>query len=344
VLIETEVPLAPRTTLQLGGLARYFVGAKSEQDIADALEFARERALPVWVLGGGSNIVVPDAGLDGLVLALGTQGQLREDTPDGVRLAVDAGEKWDDFVRQTVELGLAGLECLSGIPGSVGATPIQNVGAYGQEVSDTLVAVRAFDREQRRFVEFTRDECEFGYRESRFKLREPGRYVVSRVSFELTRGVPAAPRYPELQRALGELPGPATARDLRHTVLQLRSRKSMLLDANDPNTRSCGSFFLNPVVTSQAADAVESRVGVNAMPRFPQRDGRVKLSAAWLIERSGFEKGFREGSVGISSRHALALVCHEGATSGELIALARRIQSEVLARTGVALTPEPLFW
>jgi len=342
--LETDVPLASRTTLGLGGQARFFVNARSEADVAEACEWARAQRRKLWVLGGGSNVVIPDAGLDGLVLALSLSGISLEARGDATRLIAASGEEWDRVVLTSVESGLSGIECLSGIPGLTGATPIQNVGAYGQEVAETLESVRAYDREGATFVEISRDSCEFAYRDSRFKARDSGRFVISEVRFLLSRAPRQKAHYPELARALAALGRTPTLGDTRESVLALRRAKSMLVEAGDPNARSCGSFFLNPVVSAERADAVERALAAEGMPRFPQPDGQVKLSAGWLIERSGFTKGTRQGNVGVSSKHALALVCHDGASSQELIDFSRRVQAAVVARTGVALTPEPQFF
>ncbi len=342
--LESHVPLRERTSLKLGGPARYFVEVESEADLVEALGWARAQGERVFVLGGGSNIVLPDEGLAGLVLAIASKGVTVEPAEAVARVHAAAGEAWDGLVALAVARDLAGIECLSGIPGSVGATPIQNVGAYGQEVSDTIRAVRAFDREQERFVELDAGACEFGYRSSRFKAREPGRFVVTRVTFALVPGGAARVRYPELARKLATEQRPASLRAVREAVLELRRAKSMLLDADDPNGRSCGSFFLNPVVDAETAAKLAERFARIGMPQYPQPDGRIKLSAAWLIERAGFEKGLRRGRVGISSRHALALVCEEGATSSELRALSRAVQRGVLEQTGIELSPEALLW
>lgn len=338
------VSLAPRTTLRVGGTARYFVEAQTDADIAEACAWAEQRAVRLWILGGGSNVVIPDAGLDGLVLSLGQRGIECVEKGERSELTARAGVAWDALVADSVQRGLAGIECLSGIPGLVGATPIQNVGAYGQEVAETITRVRAYDRKARDFVEIPANECGFSYRDSRFKSVESGRFVISEVRFSLATTPTSKPRYPELERALQELGRPASLSDVRNAVLKLRRSKSMLADENDPNGRSCGSFFLNPIVSRERADALELELGASNMPRFAQPDGSVKLSAAWLIERSGLTKGLRRGNVGISSKHALALVCHEGATALELLDFSRYVQASVQARTGVTLTPEPQFF
>ena len=336
-----DAELAGSTTLRVGGRARYLVVIESEADLVDALAFASERGARVWVLGGGSNVVVPDSGLDGLVALIRLRGI--EATSDGARetLSAAAGEPWDAFVADSVARGLAGIEGLSGIPGLVGATPIQNVGAYGQEVSETITWVRAYDRSERRFVELERSECRFSYRDSLFKSELPERFVVTRVCFELSRRAPSL-RYAELrQHFAGAEP---SLNEVRDAVLAIRRSKSMVVEAHDENHRSCGSFFLNPIVAAPLADAVAERLGAVNMPRFPQPDGRIKLSAAWLIERSGLKKGTRAGHVGISSRHALALVCHEGATATELLTFAEHVRDVVRRETGIELSPEPVCW
>lgn len=326
----------------VGGQARYFVEARSESDVREALELAAQRGLEVRVLGGGSNLVVADSGFDGLVLAVALRGI---ELTGEATLTAQAGEPWDFVVERAVASGLAGVEGLSGIPGSAGATPIQNVGAYGQEVAETIVGVRVVDRLTRQVRELSATECRFAYRDSFFKSRAPERYVVTAVRFQLARRAPAPPRYPDLKRAL-EQRGHTTATltELRACVLAVRAEKSMLLDPSDPNGRSCGSFFLNPIVSAQQAEGVQSASPDAPAPSYPQPDGRVKLAAGWLIEQSGFGKGLRDGNVGLSTKHALAIVAHEGATASDVVALARRIQAGVRDRFGVDLTPEPNFW
>lgn len=341
--IDSNVVLAPRTTLKVGGPARFFVNVRSEAELAEAFAWAQANTAPVWVLGGGSNVVVPDRGLDGLVVAVDLTGIRCEEGAGKCLVSAQAGESWDGLVRFAVNAGLSGLECLSGIPGLVGATPVQNVGAYGQEVQDTLLCVRAFDRTARRFVELDASACEFGYRNSRFKSREPSRFVITEVTFALSRGEPAPAAYPELARRLASLGRAPGLIEVRETVLALRRSKSMVLEASDPNARSCGSFFVNPVVPEPVALAAASRLGPE-LPRFPQPDGQLKLSAAWLIEHAGFQRGFRRGNVGLSSLHTLALVCHEGATARELLDFAGEVQTVVRERSGVELTPEPSIW
>lgn len=337
-----SVPLASKTTLGVGGAAEAFAVATSEDEVAEAVTWARERGLPLHVLGGGSNVVVADAGVPGLVLSVGLRGVRWGD--DG-RVSAGAGEPWDAFVRESVARGLAGVECLSGIPGLVGATPIQNVGAYGQEVSESIERVRALDRQSGQLVELSNAECRFAYRDSFFKSQAPERFVVLEVGFRLVPGGAPALRYPELERELAArgMAAPGLA-EVREVVLALRARKSMLFDPSDENGRSCGSFFVNPIVEAARADEVGARAGDPSMPRYPQADGRVKLSAAWLIERSGLARGTREGQVGLSTKHTLCVVAHGDARADEVVRFARRVRATVLERFGVALEPEPLFW
>lgn len=340
-----HVPLAAFCTMRIGGAARYLVEAVDEDQVCEAVEWARARSVPVRVLGGGSNLVVADDGVDGLVLKIGLRGVTTRPVGDGIEVTAAAGEPWDAFVRHTVERGWAGLECLSGIPGLVGATPIQNVGAYGQEVADTVSAVRALDRETGRVITVTPAECGFGYRESVFKRRFPGRHVVLAVTYRLIPGGPPSVRYADVTRDLeGRGIAHPSLAEVRETVLAVRRSKSMVLDPGDVNARSCGSFFLNPIVTPDAFAAIDARAAGLGMPRWPQPDGGVKLSAAWLIERAGFTRGQREGPVGLSTRHTLAIVCHDGARAKDVVAFARLVRAGVEDRFGVRLHPEPVFW
>jgi UDP-N-acetylmuramate dehydrogenase len=342
-----NVPLAPLTTLHLGGPARFFAQAPDEDALTEALAFADRRGLPLFVLGGGSNLVVADDGFPGLVVQMTGRGVAFRPEGDRVLCEAAAGEPWDGVVSQAVARGLAGLECLSGIPGSTGATPIQNVGAYGQEVADTVASVRALDRQTGALVDLLPADCGFSYRDSAFK-RSPQRHVVLGVSFALRPGGPPTVRYAELARALASAPA-ADLVAVRTTVLALRRSKSMVIDPTDPNRRSVGSFFTNPIVPAVKADQLAERAvgqGLIAapaeLPRFPAPAGQVKLPAAWLIERAGFHKGLARGSVGLSSAHALALVHHGGGRSADLLALAREIRAGVQQRFDVWLAPEPV--
>lgn len=327
--ILEDVALGPRTTLELGGAAAFYLPARDDRSVAQALQWAKRRGVRVAILGGGSNLVVADEGFDGLVVEMAQRGV--EVQEDGTVVAA-AGEEWDELVERCVAAGLQGLECLAGIPGRVGATPIQNVGAYGQEVAETISAVRVLDRDTLRERTLGPADCEFAYRDSMFK-QNPERYVVLQVTFGLTpEGAPAL-RYAELQRALeGRAP---SLSDVRQTVLGLRRRKSMVLDFADPNHRSAGSFFTNPIVDPDVAS------GIEGAPQWPMPDGRVKLSAGWLIEQAGFPKGTRRGPVGLSSVHALALVHHGDGTTAELLAFADEVRAGVQSRFGVTLEREP---
>ncbi|HEV8585548.1 MAG TPA: UDP-N-acetylmuramate dehydrogenase [Methylomirabilota bacterium] len=339
------VALAPYTTLGVGGPARWFVEATDEAGVRAALDWARERKVAVRVLGGGSNVVVPDPGTDALVVRVALRGVTPREAGRIVDVTAAAGEPWDDLVALTVARGWAGLECLSGIPGLVGATPLQNVGAYGQEVSDTVVAVRALDTTSGEAVTLSPAECGFAYRDSAFKSREPGRYVVLAVTYRLTPGGAPTLAYADVERdvAARGLTAPTLA-DVRTSVLGIRRKKSMVIETGDPNRRSCGSFFVNPIVTAEDAGRVAERTGDPTMPRWPQADGGVKLSAAWLIECAGFRRGQRDGAVGISTAHALAIVAHDGARAADVLAFARRLQDAVAERFGVRLSIEPAVW
>jgi UDP-N-acetylmuramate dehydrogenase len=333
--------LADHTTLRLGGPARTWVRATSETELVDAVRRADEVGERVLVLAGGSNLVVADEGIEGTVVEIATTGvsadhEGDEPTCGGVLVTVAAGESWDRFVAQAVERGWVGVEALSGIPGSVGATPIQNVGAYGQEVAQTLARVRVWDRVLNGVRTFAATECGFGYRTSRFK-KDPGRHVVLEVTFQFRAGDLGAPvEYAELARTLGVEPGArAPMTDVRQAVLDLRRSKGMVLDPQDHDTWSAGSFFTNPLVAP--ADVPEGA------PAWPQPDGRVKTSAAWLIEHAGFGKGYGAGAVRLSTKHTLALTNRGGATTAELLALARELRDGVESRFGVRLVNEPVL-
>jgi UDP-N-acetylmuramate dehydrogenase len=354
--IEENKPLAPYTTFGIGGPARWFVEAVSEDEIVEATGWARERGLKLFVLGGGSNLLVSDAGFEGLVLRVGLKG-IRAYIDDH-RLSVTrgmwiyevaAGEDWDGFVERTVQDNCAGLECLAGIPGTVGGTPVQNVGAYGQEVGSRIDRVRAFDQYKGMFIEFTSEHCGFGYRRSRFNSEGRGRYIVTRVDYLLSPGGPPTLRYPDLQRAIledkqGEHP---TLVEVAAAVRRVRQGKGMLLVEGDPDCRSAGSFFKNPVVSEERLKEIAAQ-GEKEPPRFPagmgaENAGRVKVPAAWLIEQAGFSKGYRLGRAGVSSRHTLALVNLGGATAAEILALAGEIGAAVEARFGIRLEMEPVM-
>lgn len=346
--LEHDVALAPRTTLGVGGRARFYCEATSENDLEGALDWARQRSLPLAVLGGGSNVVIADEGFDGLVVRVAMTGIRATKQGDRVRLLAMAGHSWDEFVSEQVAHGRQGVECLSGIPGLVGATPIQNVGAYGQEVAESIVSVRALDVETGRYREFSNADCKFAYRNSVFKRELPGRFVVTQVEFELAQGGAPTVRYGELSKAIEQAQSQQeqaiTLAEVAKVVRKLRAKKSMLLVPGAENSRSCGSFFVNPVVPTDTLARIRAIVGSADVPNYPESGGRVKLPAAWLIERAGLERGYRQGPVGLSTRHTLALVCHEGATAREVVAFAGYVRAAVEARFGVRLIPEPSFW
>ena len=344
--VTTDAPLAARTTLGLGGPARRLARIETVGELTEALATVTDE--PVLVLGGGSNLVVRDGGWPGLVLQLAIPGvTIREDDREHALVSAFAGVVWDDLVAQMCLAKLAGLECMSGIPGLVGATPMQNVGAYGQEVADTVVRVRVLDRMTGEIEDFDRAACGFAYRTSVFKGSE--RWIVVEVQFRLARSEDSAViHYPELARALGiAAGGRAPLAAVRDTVIALRRGKGMVVDPADPDSRSAGSFFMNPIVDPAALAALEARLPAGTVPpKFAAPEGRTKLSAGWLIERAGFAKGFTPTSssrVGISSKHALALVNRGGASTAELLALAREIQDGVRARLGIDLVPEPVI-
>jgi UDP-N-acetylmuramate dehydrogenase len=350
--IKRNEPIAPYTTLGLGGPARFFALAYSVEQLREALAFARKERVPVFVLGGGSNIIAPDAGFEGLIVKVGIRGVRTEASGNSTEVTAGAGEEWDSIVRYCIERGLAGIECLSGIPGFVGAAPIQNVGAYGQEVKDTIVGVSAIDRKTMTDIRLTNAECVFGYRQSRFKAQDADRFIITEVTFRVRPNGRPEIRYPELKRYLessvhlDDLPsGKPALEAVRAGVLALRKSKSMVLDPSDPHSRSVGSFFMNPILTEGEFQRLQERFASHgsggSIPSFAAESG-VKVPAAWLIEHSGFAKGYRRGGVGISLHHSLALVNYGGSTR-ELLALAQEIQDGVLTTFGITLQREPVI-
>jgi UDP-N-acetylmuramate dehydrogenase len=351
--IREGVALAPFTTLGIGGPARYFVVAATENEVVAAVAWAGERGVKLFVLGGGSNLLVRDEGFDGLVVQMAIMGIER--CGEGC-LSAGAGESWDGFVEYAVERGLAGVECLAGIPGSVGGTPVQNVGAYGQEVAETIEMVRAFDLSAGAFVELDRAACRFRYRESLFNTDEPGRYVVTRVRFQLRVGGEPTLKYAELRRRFGLAesldPTPvAKGRAMKVTpslaevasaVRGIRRGKGMLIVEGDPDCRSAGSFFKNPVVGVEVLERVAAAAGVAEVPHWPAGEGRVKVPAAWLLERAGFVKGYGDGAAGISTRHTLALTNRGGAKCADIERLQGEIVRGVWERFGITLQREPV--
>lgn len=339
--IRENIPLAPLTTLGVGGPARFFLEAASEEDVIRGLDFAASRQMPVFILGGGSNILVSDAGFDGLVIHIAIKGIQNEPAADGgMILHAGSGENWDDLVAYAVDNGLAGIECLSGIPGNVGGTPVQNVGAYGQEVSETIVTVRCYDRSAGAMTDLAAKECGFAYRKSIFNTTEKDRYVVLAVRYLLRAGGQPKVVYKDLIEYFGDVQ--PTLRDVREAVLKIRKSKSMVLDPADPNSRSAGSFFKNPVIPVATLAKMFARSD-QPIPNFRAEPGFVKVPAAWLIEQAGFAKGFRRGNAGISSNHSLAIINFGAAASAEIVELSDLIRRRVKLEFDIELQPEPVF-
>jgi len=339
VLIQENISLAPLTTLGIGGPARYFVEASSASDVHEALAFAREQDLELFVLGGGSNLVVSDQGFPGLVIKIAISGIERRDNT----FVVGAGVDWDAFVAHAVSLNGAGIECLSGIPGTVGGTPVQNVGAYGQEVSETITEVEALDTISGDVATFSNRDCGFAYRTSRFNSTERNRWIILRVTFSLTPGGTPKITYADLKKAFPD--GTPSLAAVRETVIRIRSSKGMVLDPNDPDSHSAGSFFKNPIVSALQYDDVHRLATARGLtvPSYPALEAQRKIPASWLIEQSGFPRGYTRGRVGVSTKHTLALVNRGGANAADLIALKNEIQSGVHERFGIDLHPEPVF-
>jgi UDP-N-acetylmuramate dehydrogenase len=343
--IQEQVVLAPFTTFGIGGPARWFVEAASDAEIVDAVSWAREQKLPLFVLGGGSNLLVSDAGFKGLVLRVALRGVASEDDSSSRVYRVAAGEAWDGFVERTVQEGCAGVECLAGIPGTVGGTPVQNVGAYGQEVAEVIERVRVLDLEMLNFQEMNADQCGFAYRSSIFNSTAWGRFLVTRVDYRLRPGGAANLRYADLQRAFAEGMQPSLI-EVAAEVRRIRHAKGMLIVDGDADCRSAGSFFKNPIVSVGQFEVLTVRFGpksVAPLPGYPAGEGWMKLPAAWLIEQAGFRKGFALGRAGISSRHTLALVNRGGATAADLLALKGVIVAGVEAKFGIRLQMEPVL-
>jgi UDP-N-acetylmuramate dehydrogenase len=355
--IQEKVPLAPLTTLQVGGDARYFSEIRREDELRDALDFAKARELPLFILGGGSNLLIADSGWPGLVLKIVIGGivtpELDSAAPtdaknNAILFSVGAGVNWDDFVAQAVVQNCAGIECLSGIPGSVGGTPVQNVGAYGQEVADSIESVRVFDLNQSRITVLPKPACRFRYRSSVFNTTERGRYIILRVNYRLKRGGAPNLKYADLQNhfaaQLAEKKTPSLA-EAREAVRSIRRTKGMLIVPGDTDCRSAGSFFKNPILTEEQFKDVSDRADAHGLtvPSYPALDTQHKTSAAWLVEHSGFSKGYVAGLAGISSKHALALINRGDAKATDIMELKEQIQRAVQARWGISLEPEPVL-
>jgi len=347
MLLQENVALAPLTTFKIGGPARYFVEGSSPSEIQEAVAFARGRQLPLFVLGGGSNLVVADAGWPGLVLKVAIAGIERKgaDEDGKVLFAVGAGESWDRFVSHAVTAQCAGVECLSGIPGSVGGTPVQNVGAYGQEVSETIESVQALDLKDGRVRDLCAEACGFSYRTSIFNTTERGRFIILRVTYALTPGGEPRISYADLKRHFEGRETVPNLAEVREAVRHIRARKGMLIVDGDDDCQSAGSFFKNPVLSEAQHEELKKRASARGLhvPSYPALEMRKKVSAAWLVEHSGFTRGFGFEHVGISRKHALAIVNRGGATASEVIALKEQIQNRVEDIWAVRLEPEPVM-
>lgn len=347
--IRENVPLAPLTTIKIGGKARFFVRATEEEEVIEAFNFAKKNEFKIFILGGGSNILVSDKGFDGLVLQIALKGiSFHKKKENIVSVKVGAGEDWDEFVNLCVEKNFAGIECLSGIPGFVGGTPIQNVGAYGQEVSETITSVRVFDRKSGELLEFSNSDCCFQYRQSIFNTSEKDRFIVLSVNYSLIENGDPKIVYKDLQNFFGDRK--PTLSETRKAVLQIRASKSMVINENDPNSRSIGSFFKNPVVSTEEFEKIKNSIikkeivrKEEEIPLFKVDEKNVKIPAAWLIEKSGFTKGFVSGEVGISENHTLAIINRGTASAEDILGLKEKIQKLVETKFGISLQPEPIF-
>lgn len=345
MLIRENVPLAPLTTLGVGGPARFFAEAGSADEVRRAVQYAAQRRLPLFVLGGGSNLVISDSGWPGLVLRVRTKGlEEREESGKAV-FEVGAGEDWDAFVARAVARDCAGVECLSGIPGSVGGTPVQNVGAYGQEVSETIDSVQALDLKDGQLRELCNPACGFAYRTSIFNTTERGRYIILRVTYALSPGGSPRLAYTDLQKYFAGRPNSPTLAEVREAVRSIRASKAMLIVSGDEDCRSAGSFFKNPVLGDAEHQQLCRRAAALGLqvPSYPALSAQHKVSAAWLVEHSGLGRGYTRGRVGISRKHALAIVNRGGAIAADVVGLKNEIQQRVADTFGVQLTPEPVF-
>lgn len=349
MFIQENISLAQFTTLKIGGIARYFIEARDENQIIEAVKFSDDNKLRLFVLGGGSNLLISDAGFDGVVLKIESKNVEFSQRLKDVFVTANAGEDWDEFVNICVENDLAGVECLSGIPGTVGASPIQNIGAYGQDVSETVSNVKVFDRKTLEIIDLSNVECGFSYRTSIFNSTHKERFIVLNVTFKLEMCGKPKIAYRDLQNYFADNATPDLM-ETRNAVLSIRREKSMVIDANDPNTKSAGSFFKNPIVSFDKFAQIERKArdlkliseSENA-PKFAFNIENVKIPAAWLIEKSGFHKGFRSGKVGLSTKHALAIVNYDNANADDITKFVREIQTKIADVFDVELRPEPIF-
>jgi UDP-N-acetylmuramate dehydrogenase len=346
--IQENIPLAPLTTFQVGGPARYFVDAHTETEVIEAVTHAQERHWPLFVLGGGSNLVISDDGWPGLVLKVSLPGVRTGKDGASTVFSAGAGESWDGLVALAVSKNCAGLECLSGVPGTVGGTPVQNVGAYGQEVSQTISQVRVLEISSGRVLDWSNADCGFAYRTSKLNTSLRGQHIVLEVTYKLHQdGLPTL-KYADVKRFFASaLDAEPTLQRVRDAVLGIRQSKAMLLVKDDEDCRSAGSFFKNPIVSHTEAERVQTlakqRLPDKALPQYRGEDGQVKLAAAWLVEQSGFNKGYTRGPVGISRKHSLAIVNRGGARAADIVALKEEVQKKVFDVWGISLQPEPVF-
>jgi UDP-N-acetylmuramate dehydrogenase len=338
MLLREQVSLAPHTTFGIGGPARYFVEATDEGSVLEAVRYARENRLPLFVLGGGSNVLVSDEGFPGVVLHIAIMGIEQE----GNLFRAAAGENWDNFVSLAIDRGYGGIECLAGIPGTVGGTPVQNVGAYGQEVSTTITTVRILDRNHLTFGDLPAATCGFSYRRSIFNSTHRDRFIVTRVVYRLRPKAFPVMSYPDLKRYFHDRQDTPTLAEVAAAVREIRHQKGMLLVEGDPDCRSAGSFFKNPMVPQAQYDGIAAQSALQ-VPCYPAPRGYVKIPAAWLVEQAGFQKGFALGAAGISSRHTLALINRGGATASDMVLLRDLIAAKVEQGFGVHLEPEPVW-
>jgi len=339
-LVMMPPALSLLTTLGVGGPPLRFETATTEGDVIDLARAAQKQEDQLYVLGGGSNVVVADEGIPGTVLRMGLPGISTKTHKGQLLVTAGAGVVWDDFVAEMTEQDYAGIECLAGIPGSVGATPIQNVGAYGQEVSQVIDSVRVLNRKTLKFRDLSNKQCCFAYRSSLFKTSALDEYIVISVTFRLVPGGRPTLNYPELKKAIGDQ---VSLKELRAQVIELRRAKSMVYDPADENHRSCGSFFVNAQMPADEVARLERQLDTK-VPTFPGENAQLKVPAAWLIERAGFQRGFRRGHVGLSSKHTLCIVAHEGAQAREVVEFAASIRDTVNEKFAIRLVPEPNFW
>lgn len=338
-----QVPLAPYTTFGIGGPARWFIEASTEDEVLQAVEFAEEQNAPLFVLGGGSNLLVGDAGFPGVVLHVALKGIDQHAAGDTTKFSVAAGEDWDAFVTLADGQNCGGIECLAGIPGSVGGTPVQNVGAYGQEVSETIRRVRALDLQTLQFVGLSAAQCGFAYRRSIFNTSDRGHYVVLRVEYELKNNAATVISYADLKRYFQERSSQPSIAEVSVAVREIRHQKGMLIVPGDPDCRSAGSFFKNPVISSEHFARIVANENGASVPQYPAAHGQVKVSAAWLLDQAGFHKGYALGRAGISSKHTLALINRDGASATDIAALRDAIIAKVEEKFAIHLEPEPVW-